>query len=73
MKSNGKYIVGSDILIKARVIGSETSIDDDDVINTFYNLEIWNGYDFRKTFRILEEDLDEIIFKQEEDNNEKQV
>lgn len=73
MKSNGKYIVGSDIIIEARVIGSETSIDDDNIINTFYNLEIWNGYDFRKTFRILEEDLDEIIFKQEEGNDEKQL
>ena len=73
MKSNGKYVVGSDILIKAKVIGSKTSIDDDDVIDTFYDLEVWNGYDYRKTFTISEEDLDEVIFKQEEDNDEKQL
>ena len=73
MKNNGKYIVGSDILIKARVIESRTSINENDVIDTFYTLEVWNGYDYRKTLSILEEDLDEIIFKQEEDNNEKQL
>ncbi len=71
MKSNGKYVVGSDILIKAKVIESRTSIDENDVIDTFYTLEVWNGYEYRKTLSILEEDLDELIFKQEEGNDEK--
>lgn len=64
---NGKYGVGSEILIKAKIIESQTKLDSGDMANTIYVLEVPIPDDEHR-FRVLEEDLEEIAYSDEKDS-----
>ena len=64
---NGKYGVGSEILIKAKIIEAQTKLDSGDMPNTIYVLEVPIPDDEHR-FRVLEEDLEEIVYSDEKDS-----
>ena len=58
---NGKYGVGSEILIKAKIVEAQTKLDSGDMANTIYVLEVPIPDDEHR-FKVLEEDKRVIKF-----------
>lgn len=64
---NGKYGVGSEILIKAKIVEAQTKLDSGDMANTIYVLEVPIPDDEHR-FKVLEEDLEEVAYSDEKDS-----